>query len=221
MANICSVGLHLEFPTKKDTKAFRLAFQHKLDAAEARNEGLKIADSKWLFDGCINDDGVKGLAVHGSTGTLCLNGGSWRNRSEERFLKILFLRMNWNSLIKGGEYGFYKLLTADNQESIRNIYAGECRTVYLLQPDGKPSIKEEAYEGYGVFGSVDAFVWLAMHNLSAEHLRQFENDIERVRDHGCAMENVDCAIPLKFSFDKDAVYEKLPASEYDPSQGFF
>ena len=117
--------------------------------------------------------------------------------------------------------GFTSFLTADNQESIRNRYAGNCRTVYLLQPDNRPPIKEEAYEGYGVFGHIDAFVWLAMHNLSAEHLRQFEDDIDRVRDIGCDLENDECLFPLKFSFDKDAVYEKFPASEYDPSQGFF
>ncbi len=75
MANICSVGLHLKFRTKKDMKAFRLAFQHKLDIAESRNEALKIASSKWLFDGCIYDDGVKGLAVHGST-PWCLDQDS-------------------------------------------------------------------------------------------------------------------------------------------------
>jgi len=27
--------------------------------------------------------------------------------------------------------------------------------------------------------------------------------------------------PLKFSYDKNAVYEDLPASSDDPSQGFF
>lgn len=117
--------------------------------------------------------------------------------------------------------GFTSFLTADGKESIRNRYAGECRTVYLLQPNGNPPIEEKAYEGYGMFGNIDAFVWLAMHNLQKEYLRQFEEDLDRVRDIGCGLENSECPFPLKFSFDKDAVYEELPASEYDPSQGFF
>ena len=117
--------------------------------------------------------------------------------------------------------GFTSWLTANTKESIRNRYAGGCRTVYLLQPYGRSPIKEEAYEGYGVFGDIDAFVWLAMHNLPDDHLRQFADDIDRIRDIGCELDNDKCLAPLKFSFDKDAVYEKLPASEYDPRQGYF
>ena len=67
MANICSVGLHMEFRYKKNRTAFRRAFQKKIDLAESRNEGVKIARNKWLFDAYINDDGDKGLAVDCST----------------------------------------------------------------------------------------------------------------------------------------------------------
>jgi hypothetical protein len=66
MANICSIGLHMEFRYKKDLKAFRQAFQKKIDAAEKRNEGVKIALSKCLFDVYICDEGDKDLFVHGS-----------------------------------------------------------------------------------------------------------------------------------------------------------
>lgn len=65
MANICSVGLHLEFRYKKDKKAFCSAFQKKIDTAESRNEGVKIAGNKWLFDANINEDGDKGLVING------------------------------------------------------------------------------------------------------------------------------------------------------------
>ena len=113
--------------------------------------------------------------------------------------------------------GFTSFLTADGQESIRNRYTGEHRTVYFLQPNGKTSIKEDAYEGYGEFNGVDVFIWLAEHNLP----ETLNHNTESLRDRGCMMENSECKYPLKFSFDKDAVYENLPASEYDPSQGFF
>ena len=66
MANICSFGLHMEFRYKKDCTAFRKAFQKKIDAAEKRNEGVKIASNKWLFDAYICDEGDKDLFVHGS-----------------------------------------------------------------------------------------------------------------------------------------------------------
>lgn len=117
--------------------------------------------------------------------------------------------------------GFNSFLTADTRESIRNRYVEGCRTVYMLQPGGEPAVKEEAYEGYGEFGGVDAYLWLARRNLPGEVLERFDSDDERLRSFGCEMENTECAVPLKFSFDPDAVYEKLPASERDPSQGYF
>lgn len=117
--------------------------------------------------------------------------------------------------------GFISFLTADTQESIRNIHTGEHRCVYLLQPHGRPSIEEAGYEGYGVFGEVDAFVWLAMHNLPQIRLEQLAGDMDSLRDYGCEFENAECPYPLKFSFNPNAVYEELPASESDPDQGFF
>lgn len=67
MANICSISLNLVFRNKKDKKAFNDAFQRKIDAADKRNEGVRIAQCKWLFDACINETGARTLAVHGST----------------------------------------------------------------------------------------------------------------------------------------------------------
>lgn len=65
--------------------------------------------------------------------------------------------------------GFFSWKTADTEESIPSTYAGEDvpnagRTVYLLQPNGQPPIKETAYEGYGHFGGLDAYDWLARQN---------------------------------------------------------
>lgn len=67
MANICSISLNLVFSNKKDKKDFKDAFQRKINAAEKRNEGIRIARNKWLFDACINETGARSLAVHGST----------------------------------------------------------------------------------------------------------------------------------------------------------
>ena len=51
--------------------------------------------------------------------------------------------------------GYFSWLTADTEESIR--VGGKA---YLLQPD-KPPIFEESYNGYGDFGGIDAYSWLA------------------------------------------------------------
>jgi hypothetical protein len=65
--------------------------------------------------------------------------------------------------------GMFSWLTADTKESISHIYSGrETATVYLLQPDGQSPIKETAYEGYGEFGGVDAYAWLARMNSDGQ-----------------------------------------------------
>lgn len=64
--------------------------------------------------------------------------------------------------------GFYSWKTSDTQESIPNVQSGRHnRPVYLLQPGGKPAIKEEAYDGYGTFGGVAAYTWLTKQNATA------------------------------------------------------
>ena len=118
--------------------------------------------------------------------------------------------------------GFFSWKTADTNESIANREAphpNAGRTVYLLQPNGAPPIQEDDYVGYGVFGGVDAFAWLAeMNGLGTPGLR-----IEERRSFGARayLDDVPLKYPLKFSFNKDAVYEDLPASTWDPYQGFF
>ena len=59
--------------------------------------------------------------------------------------------------------GFFSWLTADTGEPIRNAHTGECRTVYMLRP-GRRHVEESAYEGYGVFGGIDAYEFLAEMN---------------------------------------------------------
>ena len=43
---------------------------------------------------------------------------------------------------------------------------GAWQTVYLIDTDGK-LIREDDYEGYGVFGGIDAYGWLAHRNIEA------------------------------------------------------
>lgn len=63
--------------------------------------------------------------------------------------------------------GFFSWKTADTKRSIPNSSSKRFtgKSVYLLQPGGKPPIEEACYEGYGCFGGVDAYVWLAENNL--------------------------------------------------------
>ncbi|EKZ5942112.1 MULTISPECIES: hypothetical protein [Enterobacterales] len=85
--------------------------------------------------------------------------------------------------------GFFSWLTADTKKSIPNAHSNrEVKTVYLLQPRGKKHIAEHAYQGYGVFGDVDAYVWLARRN--AEHFGFNPNgmDIEKLRSLGLSID---------------------------------
>lgn len=165
--------------------------------------------------------------------------------------------------------GFFSWLTADTNESISNTYAempNSGRTVYLLQPGGD-NIESFGYEGYGEFGGVDAYEWLANQHgyddrsdgialsygsyyehkdgsrwvygiYDIEGLTQFPGTYAAIiPKYGLTpnemINNGDFTegslsdlmgglkYPLKFSFDKDAVYEDLTASKDCPNQGYF
>lgn len=178
--------------------------------------------------------------------------------------------------------GFFSWKTADTQEAIKNIYTGKNKTVYLLQPNKKP-VKESFYDGYGNFGGIDAYDWLAENNIEKSILKKAEvlgiekrmlgiyleyeyytdsrtekkysyvlselfEDLNAfpsqtkglAGNYGSLCEGevindlIDQGIwvkksfedyfgkvkyPLKFSFNKDADYNKLPASSNDENQG--
>jgi len=178
--------------------------------------------------------------------------------------------------------GFFSWMTSDTEESIANIHTGHCRPVYLLQPGGQEPICEPAYDGFGVFGGVDAYVWLAKANLPAD-LEERIGDDQALRALGFTMadgtvcrdtqtgeiwsiryslpeelgiffknfphswmtvipeiglspselcengrfervklrELLEIKFPLKFSFDKDAVYEDVSPAKNCPHQGYF
>lgn len=115
--------------------------------------------------------------------------------------------------------GFFSWKTADTKKPINNVHGRKphTRIVYLLQPDKQPPIQETAYDGYGMFGGIDAYAWLARMNLN------IDGSDDDIRGDGISLQYSGKPIeyPLKFSFNKDAKYEDLPASEDDPNQGFF
>lgn len=109
--------------------------------------------------------------------------------------------------------GFFSFKTADTKQSIMNQHTDECKPVYMLQPNGEESILDVSYDGYGNIGGVDVYDWLAQRNGGEGrdfgiNLAFSENKPENY-------------VPLKFSFNKDAIYEELPASEDCPRQGYF
>jgi len=115
--------------------------------------------------------------------------------------------------------GFFSWKTADTKKSINNIHSRRPhkRTVYMLQPNGGDPIAENDYDGYGIFNGIDAYAWLARMNLAVK------GTDDEIRGDGIGLHYSGKPIkyPLKFSFNKKAIYEKLPASEHDPYQGYF
>lgn len=114
--------------------------------------------------------------------------------------------------------GFFSWKTSDTKETIWNRYTAFCRPVYLLMPDGN-HVFEPAYDGYGCFGPHDAHVLLAKMNKieeeNPEELRQRGIDLLFSEDYQ------KLSFQLKFSFDKNADYHKLPAAENSDNQGYF
>lgn len=77
--------------------------------------------------------------------------------------------------------GFFSWQTADTGQSIWNVHSNEdVRPVFMLQPDGEASIREDAYNGYGNFGGTDAYIWLARQNLPAQLLNGMADEAIRL-----------------------------------------
>lgn len=123
--------------------------------------------------------------------------------------------------------GFFSWKTADTDESIANIHAehkNTGKTVYLLQPNNQKPIEQHGYEGFGVFGGVSVFAWLAKMNISDlkdKHLLLDNNVLWEAGLNLLVNEPNKIQYPLKFSFSPSAVYEQLKPSEKCSFQGFF
>ena len=66
--------------------------------------------------------------------------------------------------------GCFSWKTADTKRSIPIHQSQRPTPVYLLQPCGVAPIEEKFYDGHGNFGGINAMVWLAENNASANGL---------------------------------------------------
>jgi hypothetical protein len=119
--------------------------------------------------------------------------------------------------------GMISWLTGDTKDSIVNRHHPDgAVTVYLLQPNGKPSIAESNYNGYGLFGGVDVFTWIAEYNASDFGISLIGASPDDMRDIGCDLlfeREAELMYPLKLSFDANAKYECIEPSRLCPYQG--
>lgn len=124
--------------------------------------------------------------------------------------------------------GCFSWITSDTNKSISSY--DSCRgsfPVYLLCPDGT-KIKEENYEGYGIFGGRDAYALVAIWNIPEACKDEDDNfkPDENIRHLGISIacydhQNASLQYPLKFVEDKNLSYDEVEASKGCPDQGLF
>ena len=112
--------------------------------------------------------------------------------------------------------GFFSWRTCDTLETIPSLSAQhiDMRPVYLLQPDGREPIVEEFYSGYGNFGGINAYNWLAFMNGYGT-LEDMKNDCSKQTNMG---------ITISFGCKKDKDTGELFSSSGFPGatrHGFF
>ena len=110
--------------------------------------------------------------------------------------------------------GFFSWNTADTNESIMNVYSNSgARTVYLLHPSGKEhNISEDAYEGYGEFGGVDAYEFLAILNIDSDILDKAKSLKIDIRDLGIYLDYkyyIDTRTGKKYSYVFSNLFQEL------------
>ena len=117
--------------------------------------------------------------------------------------------------------GFFSWLTCDTEVSISNCYSDRgAFTVYFLIPEkfGGGYLREDNYEGYGVFGGRDAYALVANWN-APERCCGDDNE-----DRGIGIEishsGKELEYPIKIA-SRPMKYEDAYASERCPNQGYF
>lgn len=124
--------------------------------------------------------------------------------------------------------GCFSWITSDTNRSISSY--DSCKgafPVYLLCPNGL-KIKEENYEGYGIFGGRDAYALVATWNIP-EQCKDEEGNFkpdEKIRHLGISIacyddENASLKYPLKFVENGDLNYNDVDPSKGCPDQGLF
>lgn len=103
--------------------------------------------------------------------------------------------------------GYFSWKTADTKEA---ILIDNKKPVYLLQPNGKPPIRQDVYLGYGIFGGVDAFDWLADINIPRELLDKAEKTGIEKRVVGIYLDShyyIDTRTGKKYSYELSEIMD--------------
>lgn len=104
--------------------------------------------------------------------------------------------------------GFFSWNTSDTDEEIFNHWTEKFKTVYMYLPDGR-KIKEESYDGHGIFGGIH------VHNV----LEEFNP--KQVGPGDAPFTNLtEVEFPPKFSFSSDKKYEDLAKPKQAENQGY-
>ena len=115
--------------------------------------------------------------------------------------------------------GFFSWKTSDTKKSISNTSSSRGPLpVYLITPDNE-KIYEPHYQGFGVFGSFDAYALLAKWNVPEECNGNIEHD--RLIGIVLEIERGPAKFPLKFAENPECSYDDLPPAQDDPAQGYF
>lgn len=126
--------------------------------------------------------------------------------------------------------GFFSWITSDTKKSISNTYSDRGTfPVYVLIPEefGGGHIKEDCYEGYGVFGGKDVYELVAQWNKPEDCIT--DKDKEKQRNHNRSIgidiacydeDNASLDFPIKIT-EFPMKYEDAEISKSCPKQGYF
>jgi hypothetical protein len=117
--------------------------------------------------------------------------------------------------------GIFSWKTADTNESIPVVgnEEREVFTVYLLCPDGT-KLKEDAYEGYGIFNGEDVYQLFAQWNCP----ELCEGNVKTDRDIGIDFEAKypeKIKYPIKIVENPNLDYDEVQPSEECEYKGYF
>jgi hypothetical protein len=129
--------------------------------------------------------------------------------------------------------GFFSWKCAVSDQSISNLWSvRDAEPCGLVLPDDSV-IEERSYDGYGVFGGLDVYAWVAWANGLVPECATLDDllraDADDFRGRGIAIacyteDNASLKFPIKIvSLDAHSGqrYADLPASKNCPDQGFF
>lgn len=119
---------------------------------------------------------------------------------------------------------FSWLCSVCGEQILNNSKHEDHNQAILVTPKGKHI--EPDYEGYGVFGGVDAFTWLACEFNNEDVINEDHKDNEEMRQFGIRLEHselvtVNKGIRLvhRCCYEGQG-YDELANSENDPNQGW-